>query len=79
MLDVRSWFLFCYVPRKGPCGGGRRNFSNLGEDVSRRAYVNRAAFGRLSRTMTRLAATLALRLVRSVPVAEEEAGRGPSS
>ena len=56
-----------------------RNFSNLGEDVSRRAYVNRAAFGRLSRAMTRLAATLALRLIRSVPVAEEEAGRGPSS
>ena len=50
----------------------RREFSNLREEVGRGAYVNRAAFGRISRTMTRLSASPALRLVRSVPAAEEE-------
>ena len=25
MPDVRSWFLYCYVPQKGPCGGPLRS------------------------------------------------------
>ena len=49
------------------------------EEVGRGAYVNRSAFGRLSRTMTRLAASPALRLVRSGPAAEEEEEEEPSS
>ena len=24
MSDVRSWFFFCYVPQKSPCGGPLR-------------------------------------------------------
>ena len=51
-----------------------RDFSNLREEVRRRAYVNRASFGRLLRIMTRLAARPVLPLFRSVPVTEEEEG-----
>ena len=57
----------------------RREFSDLREQVGRGAYTNRAAFGRLSRTMTRLAASPAMRLVRSVPVVEEEEDTGDSN
>ena len=57
----------------------RREFSDLREQVGRGAYTNRAAFGRLSRTMTCLAASPAMRLVRSVPAVEEEENTGDSN
>ena len=50
----------------------RRDFSDLREEVGRGAYINRAAFGRLTKNVGRLAASPAMRLVRGVPAAEEE-------
>ena len=52
----------------------RREFGDLREEVNRGSHTNRAAFGRLSRTLTRISASPAMRLVRAVPSARDGDG-----
>jgi hypothetical protein len=50
----------------------RREFGDMREEVNRGAHSNKAAFGRLSRTLLRMAASPAMRLVRAAPPDEEQ-------